>query len=172
MIKMKDVFKIQTVVMALVLTLVINAVTYLPMGDSEEVMEAKEHSYSQKLGGMTGEVVEYEVSVDFESNVTVELFMIQNMDENGYLIGKPFEEGVEGMYVFNNEYELGDIVEVITVDGKHDEPVSERKLRGAELEQVEEQYNAELSALMDEGYSMVEHVEAEDGSIVPVSYYQ
>lgn len=134
--------------MAVLVTMGINALTYLPIGH----VEANEES---------------------EKKYSTELFVVQSETADGYLDAKSISEETNAPYGFilDNKYELGDVVEVTYWN---DDIKSERVITGEELKELEKEMAEEINAVYEEGISMDQvdgYVQAEDGSYVKESFY-
>lgn len=147
--------KIQMLVVAVLVALGINAVSYLPLGQAKEESQEK---------------------------ISTEYFFVQSETQDGYLHAEPVAVGVEGAMVLDNKYEIGNIVEVSS--DKYGDIVAERLITGEELEKVEYEFAGSIDYLMDMGIEKeVElaegsdsyyegKVQAEDGSWVNESFYE
>lgn len=139
--------------MAVLMGILINALTYVPMGGNAE--EPKE-----------------------ENKSVTETFVIQSETQDGNLHAVSISEKTNAPYGYSldNKYELGDVVEVTYWN---DEIKSEKKITGKELEKLEAEKGAEINAVIEEGMQMYvvatcaeDEVLAEDNSCVNKSFYE
>jgi hypothetical protein len=155
-------YKIKILVVAILMAVGINSLTYVPV--EEKIIEAKVEYKMQELR---------EESEGSKWLVERNYYMVQT-EGNNWMHAKPLDLSVEGGMILEKKYKLGDIVEV-TVDSEGD-IVKEHKLTGEEFDYVSNYYTGRIDALMDEGIEKMNQQEgmvmAEDGTLVPASFYE
>jgi hypothetical protein len=110
-----------------------------------------------------------------QSKVETNYYMIQ-FEDNEFLYASPIDSTVEGEMILDKKYQLGDIVKVKS--DEYGDIISEELITGEELNVIGEKYAGEIDYLMDESIEYLQELEdeemvmAEDGSLVPVSYYE
>lgn len=87
-----------------------------------------------------------------EKKYVTEVFVVQSETPDGHLEAKPLvASSLEGSYILESKYNLGDIVEVTYWN---DDILKERVITGEELEGLEEKYDTEINAIYEEGMGM------------------
>lgn len=120
-------FKLEMLVSAIVITVGIYAMSFIPTAEKNIEMEAE-----------ASEQKEY----------VTELFMIQDEINNEYVLAKPLDESeAPHGYFLENKYELGDIVELTYLE---DDVLGEKKITGERLEEIEIAYDEIINYYMDE----------------------
>lgn len=85
-----------------------------------------------------------------KNNQETAYWLVQSETSDGYLSAEAIGVEVEGGMILEDKYELGDIVSV-TWDVETGDIISEYKVRGKELRNIEDGFGAEVNALMEEG---------------------
>jgi hypothetical protein len=112
--------------------------------------------------------------VEPEKEISTEVFVVQEKTADGYLNAVSISEDTNAPYgyILDDKYELGDVVEVTY---SNDEIFAEREIVGDELDKLENEKGSYINAVLEDGMKNQyeeEYVQAEDGSIVPVSFYE
>jgi hypothetical protein len=111
-----------------------------------------------------------------QSDTETDYYMVQ-FEDNEFLYASPIDSTVEGEMILDKKYKLGDIVKVES-DVEYGDIISEELVTGKELDSINDEYAGEIDYLMDKGEEYLRELEdeekimAEDGSLVPVSYYE